>query len=283
MRIFISGAKGALGREVIGVLECEGIEFLAIDIDQLDITDFLKTRKTLLDYRPHAILHFAAVSDVDKCEEEPETALRVNAMSTLGLGILANKIDAKILYTSTNFIFDGNDERSYAEEDQPNPINTYGRTKMLGEEYVRNACARHFIVRTSWLFGGYSKNFISRFLNSKEKPSSIDAVCDRHASFTFTRNLAEALLLIIKSEHYGVFHIVNKGVGSFFDFLLKAKEVMKFKTEVRSIRAAELNLPASRPKYSPLASQNYERLFARQMPKWEDALAEFAAKPITQS
>jgi dTDP-4-dehydrorhamnose reductase len=283
MKIFITGARGALGREVIGVLKREGIEFLATDISQLDISDFVKAYESLLDYRPDVILHFAAVSDVDKCEEDPETALRVNALSSLGLGIIADKIGAKLLYTSTNFIFDGNCERPYAEGDQPNPINTYGRTKMLGENYIRNECDRHFIIRTSWLFGGYSKNFISRFLNSEEKPASIDAVCDRLASFTYTLDLAEALLSIIESENYGVFHVVNKGVGSFFDFLLKAKEVMKFKTEIRSIKAAELNLPAPRPRYSPLDCQNYERLFARQMPKWEDALAKFAAKPSSQS
>jgi len=283
MKILITGARGALGREVIGVLKREGIDFLATDISQLDITDFVKTYESLLDCHPDVILHFAAVSDVDKCEEDPETALRVNALSSLGLGIIADKIGAKLLYTSTNFIFDGNCERPYAEGDKPNPINTYGRTKMLGENYIRDVCARHFIVRTSWLFGGYSKNFISRFLNSEEKPVSIDAVCDRFASFTYTLDLAEALLLIIESENYGVFHVVNKGVGSFFDFLLKAKEVMKFKTEIKPIKAAELNLPAPRPRYSPLDSQNYEHLFARQMPKWEVALAEFAAKPSSQS
>ena len=283
MKIFITGAEGALGREMIGVLKRKGIEFLATDISQLDITDFIKTHKFLLDYRPDVILHFAAVSDVDKCEQDPETALRVNALSSLGIGITANKIGAKILFTSTNFVFNGNCERPYVEDDQPNPINVYGRTKMLGEKYITDTCDRHFVVRTSWLFGGYSKNVISRFLNSQEKPVSIDAVCDRFASFTYTLDLAEALLLIIKSESYGVFHIVNKGVGSFFDFLLKAKEIMKFKTDIKSIKVAELHLPASRPMYSPLGSQNYERLFARQMPKWQDALAEFAAKPSSQS
>lgn len=278
MKIFVSGAKGALGQEMTGLLERKGIDHLATDIDQLDVTDFRKTYDALLHYHPDVILHFAAVSDVDQCEEDPETALRVNALSSLGLGIIAGKIGAKILYTSTNFIFDGNDEEPYTEHSAPNPINTYGRSKLLGENYIKDSCDRHFIIRTSWLFGKYSKNFVSRFLNSEEKPEFLDAVCNRCASFTYTVDLAEALLLVIKSESFGVFHIVNKGEGSFLDFLLKAKEIMKFNTEIRPIKAEDLHLPAPRPKYSPLASQYYEVLSRQELRNWGDALTEFVGK-----
>jgi len=283
MRIFISGADGALGREMTTILHRKGIDILATDAKQLDITDFKRTHEVLLDYQPDAILHFAAVSDVDKCEEDPETALGVNALSSLKLGIIANKIKAKLLYTSTNFVFDGNSEKPYREYDQPRPINTYGRTKLLGEKYIKDTCGRHFIVRTSWLFGVHSKNFISRFLNSREKPVHLDAVCNRFASFTYTLDLAQALLLIIRSEDYGVFHVVNRGVGSFNDFLLKAREIMGFNTEIRPIQAEKLTLLAERPKYAPLASQNYEELSRQQMRRWEDALADFVGSLSLQS
>jgi dTDP-4-dehydrorhamnose reductase len=283
MKIFISGADGALGREMTIILRREGIDLLATDTNQLDITDFKKTYEVLLDYKPDVILHFAAVSDVDKCEDDPEAALRVNALSNLKLGIIANKINAKLLYTSTNFVFDGNSAKPYGEYDQPNPINTYGRTKLLGEKYIKDTCSHHFIVRTSWLFGAYSKNFISRFLNSKKKPAHLDTVCDRFASFTYTRDLAQALLLIIRSKKYGVFHVVNKGVGSFSDFLLKAREIMKFNTEIRPIQAEKLLLSAQRPKYAPLASKNYEDLSNQQMRRWEDALADFVGSLSPQS
>ena len=278
MKIFVSGANGALGREMTGLLIREGIEHLATDIDALDVTDFRQTHNALFDYRPDVILHFAAVSDVDQCEKDQENALRVNALSSLGLGTIAEKINARILYTSTNFVFDGSDQAPYSEKSKPNPINSYGRSKLLGETYIRKSCPRHFVIRTSWLFGRYSRNFISRFLNSETKPKSLNVVCDRCASFTYTVDLAKTLLAIIQSEKYGIYHIVNRGEGSFLDFLLKAKELMQFNTEIRPIRVEELKLPAPRPKYAPLASHNYEDLFKQRMRSWPDALAEFVGQ-----
>jgi dTDP-4-dehydrorhamnose reductase len=277
MKIFVSGARGALGREMTKLLTRQGIEHLATDIDELDVTDFKQAHDVLVEYHPDVILHFAAVSDVDKCEETPEDTLRVNALSSLGLGTIAKKINASILYTSTNFVFDGNDNTPYGEDSMPNPINRYGQSKLLGETYIRETCPHHFIIRTSWLFGRYSRNFISRFLNSDTKPKSLNAVCDRCASFTYTVDLAKALLTIITSDRYGVYHIVNRGEGSFMDFLLKAKELMNFNTELRPIKAADLNLPAPRPQYSPLSSHNYEDAFEQNMRHWPDALAEFVS------
>ncbi len=275
MRIFISGAAGALGQEMAGFLSRQGVDHLATDINDLDVTDFKKTHDMLVDYNPDVILHFAAKSDVDNCEEDPETALRVNALSSLGFGIIANKINAKLLYTSTNFVFDGNTKSPYEEHSDPNPINTYGRTKLLGENYILDTCARSFIVRTSWLFGKYSRNFISRFLNSETKPSALDAVYDRCASFTYTVDLAKALFQVIQTDSFGIFHIVNSGEGSFMDFLCRAKEILKFQTEIHPIKADDLHLPATRPLYSPLASQRYEDLTGQGMRDWRDAITDF--------
>lgn len=275
MKIFISGANGALGTDLQNLLRKQDIRFHATDINQLDVVDFKKTNETLLNYRPDVILHFAAISNVDMCENNKEHAFRVNALSTLGLAIIAKKIGAKILYVSTNFVFDGAEEKSYTEYSQPNPINEYGRTKFLGENYVKDICDRYFIVRTSWLFGKNSKTFISKFLVSDNKPGSIDVICDQFASFTYTVDLADVILLLIKSENYGIFHIVNKNIGSWLDFALRAKEIMKFKTEIKPIKTEELNLPALRPRYAPLDSKNFQFLFNKSMRKWEDALAEF--------
>lgn len=282
MKVFISGANGALGTDMQNLLRKQSINFYATDINQLDVVDFTKTNETLLNYRPDVILHFAAISNVDACEENKEHTFRVNALSSLGLAIIAKKIGAKILYVSTNFVFDGAEEKSYTEYSQPNPINEYGRTKSLGENYVKDICDRYFIVRTSWLFGKNSKTFISKFLVSENKPGSIDVICDQFASFTYTVDLVDAILLLIKSENYGIFHIVNKNIGSWLDFALTAKEIMKFKTEIKPIKTEELNLPAPRPRYAPLDSKNFEFLFNKSMRKWEDALAEFI-KSISKS
>jgi dTDP-4-dehydrorhamnose reductase len=275
VKVFISGASGALGTAMQHLLRREHVNFLATDINQLDITDFKKTNAALLNYRPDVILNFAAISDVDACEENSEQAFRVHSLGSMGLATIARKIGAKILYTSTNFVFDGESEQSYNEYNDPHPINEYGRTKLLGEHYIKDLCDRYFIVRTSWLFGPDSKTFLSKFLASKDKPAFIDVICDQFASFTYITDLAEALFVLLKSEHYGMYHIVNSGIGCWLDFALKAKELMNFKTEIRSVKTEELHLTARRPRYTPLSSTHYEFLFNQHMRTWERALADF--------
>ena len=275
VKVLISGAGGALGKEMQALLQKKGINFYGADINNMDIADFTKTNETLLNYRPDVILHFAAISNVDMCEENKELAFRVNGLSTMGIAIIAKKINAKLLYVSSNFVFDGRGEEPYIEYSQPNPINQYGKTKFLGENYVRDICQQYFIVRTSWLFGKNSKTFISKFVVSQNKPVSIDAICDQFATFTYIVDLADAIFSLIKSENYGIFHIVNKGYGSWLDFALTAKDLMRFKTEIKPIKTEELNLPAPRPRFTPLNSNNYEFLFNRTIRRWQDALAEF--------
>ena len=283
MKIFISGADGALGREMTKLLRREHIEYIGIDIKQLDITDLEKTNEFLLQHQPDVILHFAAVSDVDSCEADRDTAFRVNSLSCQGLAKTANKIDAKMLYTSTNFVFDGNTREPYAESSQPSPLNEYGRTKLLGEKYVADMCRKYYIVRTSWLFGRNAKAYITKFLTTQPKPDSINVICDQRASFTYVEHLAEAILRIIRSEFYGIFHVVNRGVASWFDFTVRAKKNMKFKTEIRPIKLDELNLPAKRPLFSPLATNTYERRFSSPMTSWEEALDQFISSLVCKS
>ncbi len=275
MKVFISGADGALGIAMQGVLRREKIGFAATDINQLDITDFKKVNDYLLNSRPDVILHFAAISNVDACEEHKDMAFRVNALSTLGLATIARKIDSKILYTSTNFVFDGRSETAYSEYSTPNPISEYGFTKLLGEKHVQDLCGRFYIIRTSWLFGKNSKTFISKFLANEPKPPSIDAICDQYGSFTYIPDLTETILQLIKSDNYGMYHIVNSEIATWCDFVLKAKDLMKFKTEINPIKTEELNLPAPRPLYAPLASNNFEFLFGRKLRPWPEALAEY--------
>ncbi|HEC78368.1 MAG TPA: dTDP-4-dehydrorhamnose reductase [candidate division WOR-3 bacterium] len=280
MKVFISGAHGALGTEMQNVLKREGINFLATDLNQLDVGNFKKTNETLLKYRPDVILHFAAISNVDECEKNKDLAFQTNALSTLGLAVISKKINAKILYVSTNFVFDGRAEKAYSEYSRTAPINEYGRTKLLGENYIKDLCDRYFIVRTAWLFGKNSKTFISKFIVSEDKPRSIDVICDQFGSFTYTVDLAETIWLLIKSENYGVYHIVNRDMGSWLDFALKAKELMKFKTDIKPIKTEELNLPAPRPRFAPLESKNFEFFFEKSMRTWQEALIAFI-KSIT--
>jgi dTDP-4-dehydrorhamnose reductase len=275
MKIFVSGADGALGQEMTGLLHKEHIEHIGTDIKQLDITESGKTREFLLKHRPDVILHFAAVSDVDSCEDDRDFALRVNALSCQNLAQIANEIKAKMLFTSTNFVFDGNTREPYTESSQPNPVNEYGRTKLLGEKYTMDICQRHFIVRTSWLFGQNAKTYITKFLAMRGKPGSIRVISDQYGSFTYIKHLSKAILRITRSEDYGLYHVANNGISSWFDFVERAKKSIKFKTEIVPVKLHELNLRAKRPLFSPLDSGKYERQFSSQMASWEEAQDDF--------
>ncbi|MCX7995371.1 MAG: dTDP-4-dehydrorhamnose reductase [candidate division WOR-3 bacterium] len=275
MKVFITGSQGCLGTAFQELLKSERINYLGVDIHQLDICDVKRLNEAIFNYQPDVICHFAAVSDVDLCEREPDMAFRVNTLATLGIALIARKINAKLLYTSTNFIFDGNKETPYFEYDQPNPVSEYGKTKYLGEKYIKEVHNRYYIVRTAWLFGKNAKTFATKFLTQKEKPHSINVICDQIGSFTYVQDLAEAIFNIIKSENYGTYHIVNSEYGTWLDFLLKAKELMRFNTELVPVKTEELNLPAPRPKFAPLGSKNYEFLFEKKMRPWKDALTDF--------
>lgn len=275
MKVFVTGAQGCLGMAIQKLLKRENVNFLGVDLPHFDITDYKKLNEIILNYRPDIILHFAAISDVDECERNPEIALRTNCLATIGIATVARKINAKILYTSTNFVFDGNTEEPYFEFAEPNPISQYGKTKYLGEKYIKEIYQRYFIVRTAWLFGKNSKTFASKFLQQKDKPHSISVICDQIGSFTYVEDLAEAIFLIIKSENYGTYHLVNAGSGSSLDFMLRAKELIKFNTELIAVKTEELNLPAPRPRFAVLGSKIYEFLFDKKMRNWQEALADF--------
>ncbi len=283
MKILITGAEGALGTEITGLLRREKAKFLATDIKQLDITDFKKTSKAISNYQPDAILHLAAISNVDSCETDRETAFRVNALSTLGLAINARRINAKMLYVSTNFVFDGEGEQFYNENSLPHPLCEYGKTKLFGENYVKEICDRNFIVRTAWLFGAHAKTFISKFLSLDKKPGSINVICDQFASLTYIPHLAQAILDIVRSDHYGTYHIVNAGVASWLDLVLRAKKIMRFRTTIKPIKTEDLKLAARRPRYAPLASNHYEYLFSKTMLSWEDGLTEYIKRLMRRS
>ena len=275
MKVFLTGADGALGQEIQNILKAEKINFLPTDINQLDITYFKKVSETIMNYRPDVIIHCAAISDVDQCEKNKDLAYRINVLGTLGLASMAKKIDAKIAYLSTNFVFDGKAAQPYGEYDAANPISEYGRTKYLGERCVCDTCDKYFIIRTAWLFGFNSKTFISKFLQTKVKPTHIDVICDQTGSFTYIPDLARTILSLIVSDHYGLYHVVNSGLGSWVDFMLRAKELMRFNTEIRPVKTEELDLPAPRPRFAALASKNYEFLFEKKIRVWTDALADF--------
>ncbi len=273
MKIFLTGSEGAFGSEFINHLK--GYEVLAPKERELDLTDFNLTISTIKRFRPDLICHLAAISDVDLCERDHELAYRVNVLATYYVTLGAVITGARILYISTNYVFDGSRSTPYYEWDSPNPINEYGRTKFLGEEVIRSLTNRYFIVRTAWLFGKNSKTFASKLIEKKEKPPTARVIADQFGSFTYIRDLSTHLVPIISTDYFGIYHLVNKGKGSWFDFLNAAKRKMGFSTEITPVNLTELKLQARRPPDAELGSRIYESIFGQSMRHWEEALDDF--------
>lgn len=273
MKVFLTGSEGALGSEFSKSLVQH--EVLALKEAELDLTRFKTTVDAVTAFRPDIVCHLAAISDVDGCEKNKESAYQVNVIATYNVATAANLVGAKILYISTNYVFDGRQSDPYFEWDRPNPVNEYGRTKLLGEEVVRSLTHRYFIVRTSWLFGKNSKTFASRFVENREKPKEMRVITDQQGSFTYTKDLSALLTPLLETSYYGIYHLVNKGKASWFDFLTVAKKYLNFSTEIRQVKLAELSLSAQRPVDAELGSRCYEGIFGQTMRRWEEALLDF--------
>jgi len=280
MKILITGGKGQLGRDLEKVLSRAGkYELTCLGHDALDITKPDNVQQAVLSVRPEVIIHAAANTNVDQCERNEDSACLVNALGTRNVTVAAVKIGAKLVYISTDYVFNGKAGRPYTEFDVPDPINIYGKSKLAGERYVASLSNKYFIVRTSWLYGYYGKNFVKTMLNLAQEKNEVSVVNDQVGSPTYTKDLAHFIEELVQTELYGIYHVTNSGFCSWFDF---ARAIFRMaglnQIKVAPISTPELNLPAPRPAYSVL--DNYciriEGMSALQ--PWKDALQEFLAE-----
>lgn len=256
MRILITGGNGQLGLALKEILKNE--EILLTDTDNMDITDTDQVEKIFSDFRPTHLIHGAALTNVDGCEESPELAQRINTEGTKNLADSCRKYDCQMVYISTDYVFDGTKKEPYTENDKPNPQSVYGRTKLGGEKYVLDF-PNSYIVRTQWVYGE-GKNFVRTMLILSEKMNEIKVVKDQFGRPTYALDLAQALYDIIqKQPEFGIYHVTGDGlVISWADFTKEIFKIMDKKTKVIGISTKEYlaQYPdkkiASRPKYSVL-------------------------------
>lgn len=254
-KILVTGAKGMLGSDLCPILEKEKYEVIKTDIDNLDITDFKNTQKTLLKYKPNIIIHCAGYTDVDKAQENIDIARKINFEGTQNLAKICADLDIKIIYISTDYVFDGKKNSPYKIYDKPNPINNYGLTKLEGENAIKKYCKNYIIARTSWLYGIYGKNFVETMLNLSNK-ENIKVVNDQIGCPTWTQDLSNALIKLIKENKKGIFHTCSSGQTTWYNF---AKEIFKLsdlKVNLSPCTTEEYKSPAERPKYSVM-DNNY--------------------------
>ena len=233
MRILISGANGQLGKELtrilntgfaeIGEIPCtlKNADIINTDVDNLDITNINDVLSFVENERPQVIINCSAFTNVDLCETDKDTAFNVNSLGPRNLAIAAQKVNTKLIHISTDYVFSGDGNEPYCEYDICNPQSIYGKTKYLGEQYVKEFCSKYFIVRTSWLYGYEGNNFVKTIMNLAEQRESIKVVNDQRGNPTNANDLAYHILKLVDSNEYGIYHCTGNGECSWYDFACK--------------------------------------------------------------
>lgn len=277
-KILVIGAKGMLGRDLVVELRRSfpGDEVLEWDIEEIDIRRQEETATQIERVQPAVVINLAAYTDVDGCETNEQEAFAVNAEGMKHIAIGAERCGAKAVYLSTDYVFDGKKGTPYFEEDTPHPLNTYGRSKWRGEQYIQELAEDGLIIRTQWLYGRYGKNFVATILRRSKEASTLSIVHDQVGSPTYTVDLSKAIARLIRKRAKGIFHVVNTGCCSWYDFgeailRLSGREDVK----VIPISSSELGRRAIRPFYSVLSTEKLKKDAGIELRPWTEALKEF--------
>jgi len=278
--ILVTGADGMLGTELVKLLRrSEGIRVIPSLIKDMDITDLVSVRDNLQEFRPDVVVHTAAYTQVDSAEKDSLTAFMVNSEGTKNLAFFCRELDIDMMYISSDYVFDGKKGEPYVETDPTCPINTYGRTKLLGEHYIQALLDRYKIIRTSWLNGlggSFTRNFIETILRIAQRKNRISVVNDQIGRPTFTFDLARRLVLLLELPETGIFHVTNSGHCSWFEL---AEEIVRLTeiegVSVHPITSAQFRSLALRPEFSVLANRELESLGFDPLPHWRDSLREY--------
>ena len=275
MKILITGSKGQLGLELVKQLKIKGLyKIIDTDRDELDIVDIDNVNEFILSSKPDVVINCAAHTAVDLCETDIDNAYKINAIGPRNLAIACEKINAKFVQVSTDYVFDGNIDRPYREDDNTCQNSIYGSSKLMGEKFTKEFCSRYFIVRTAWLYGE-GNNFVRTMLKLSETNKEINVVNDQFGSPTSTVDLAKAIIELIHTEHYGTYHGTCEGKCSWYDFAQKIFEISNIDIKVNPVTSEEYKRPAPRPAYSVLDNFMLKLVGLNSFRNWEDALIEY--------
>lgn len=284
MKVLVTGVKGQLGSDVMKELRRSGLEAVGVDISEMDITDAASVRRMILDVRPNAVIHCAAWTAVDLAEDadKRDTVYRVNVLGTENVARACAETGSRLLYTSTDYVFDGQGDRPWEPDDERHPLNVYGQSKYEGELAVERLLRNYFIVRIAWVFGSGGSNFVKTMLRLGKEKSSLTVVSDQYGTPTYTPDLAKLLVQMIQTERYGRYHATNEGgYISWYDF---AREIFSQaarihpaygRITVKPVASADYKTKAKRPLNSRLNKQKLAENGFTPLPDWRDALRRF--------
>lgn len=287
MKILITGSKGQLGNELQDIIktgkaeigkvseEIKNSEVFALDVEELDITNLGQVKKVLNEIKPDVVINCAAATNVDGCESNKDLAFKINSIGPRNLAMVCEVIGAKLVQVSTDYVFSGVGEVPLTEYDLTAPYSVYGKTKLKGEEYVREFSSKYYVVRTAWLYGYVGKNFVYTMMNLGEQKESLNVVNDQKGNPTNANDLAYHILKLIETEEYGIYHCTGKGECTWYDFAKLIMELSGRSCVVSPCTSEEFKTPAKRPEYSSLDNMMLRCTIGDEMRHWKEALKNF--------
>ena len=274
MKILITGSNGMLGHDLIEVLK-DKHELLLTTSKTLDITDGDSVMDFILKSNPDIVINSAAYTDVDGCESNPGLAYNVNGEGVKNLALACREVDCPLVHISTDYVFNGQNDRPWVEDDEIGPISIYGKSKLEGEEHIKEILEKYFIVRTAWLYGVNGRNFPRTMLELAQNHSEITVVYDEVGTPTYTPDLAKGISELIETDYYGTYHLTNSGNCSWCEFARYIFEVADVDVNVIPVTASEFARPAPRPSYSVLENRNWVENGFEPLRNYKEAIKEF--------
>ena len=275
MKVLVTGAKGQLGTDLMNELAKRGIEGIGVDVQEMDITDAEACRRVIKNSGADAVIHCAAYTAVDAAEDNVELCRKINGEGTKNVAEVCRDLDIKMMYISTDYVFDGQGTRPWEPDDERHPLNVYGQTKYEGELAVEELSDKYFIVRIAWVFGVAGKNFIKTMLRLGKERGAVSVVDDQIGSPTYTYDLARLLVDMIQTDKYGRYHATNEGLCSWYEF---AKEIFRqagMDVPVTPVSSDAFPAKATRPSNSRLNKDKLSENGFERLPAWQDALGRF--------
>ncbi|MFB3161114.1 dTDP-4-dehydrorhamnose reductase [Neobacillus sp. 179-J 1A1 HS] len=278
MKVVVTGAAGQLGQDVLLELERKNHQAFGVDRQQLDITNEEDVLAFISKVKPDVILHCAAYTNVDAAEENEDAAYQVNAAGTENLAKAAKLNGSKVIYISTDYVFDGTANEPYEVDEPTQPLGAYGRTKLAGEQLLQKHLDEFFIVRTAWVFGVYGNNFVKTMIRLGKERGEVGVVHDQVGSPTYTVDLAKFMVELMETDKYGIYHATNSGVCSWYEFAVEIFKQANMNVTVNPLTSDQFPRPAARPKYSVLSKKMIEQQGLKPLRDWKEALAAYLAE-----
>ena len=275
MKILITGANGQLAREFIKAFNQINTEYVALTRNELDISNFNKVFEVIKAIKPNVIINCAAYNLVDKAEINPYEAIKVNTVGVYNLALASSEYKVFLVHYSTDYVFDGKKEDLYTEEDVPNPINEYGKSKLFGESLINENLETYLIFRTSWVYGEGKQNFLYKLSQWAETQEYLKIVCDEFSVPTSTKTIVEMTLKALDKDITGLYHLTNSGYCSRYEWAQEYIKLMNIKKFILPAYQSDFNLPAKRPRFSAMSNEKISKILNVEIPYWKDELKRF--------